>query len=825
MSKYKYYADRFVEINGKMYNPGDIIVSEKKIDNKNLKELNSPIKMSVNLPKSEISKYARKTKPKKKIADIIIPHHNRHDLLKNTLDKLPLDIFNIFVVAGGSFARNCNLGAKMAQTDNLVFMNDDIEPDVEQIIEACQNKADIVGFSEILPNEGGRIVRGIGWSKNLKANLMENARDVHIPNGFLFRVKKKAWEKLGGFDENFINGAEDLDLGLRAREMGMTIDYIYKRPIVHYHSQSEGRFDNVSRNRDYFQKLWPEERLRKALGFDKSTKKILITNHSLKNLAGTETFTYTLGKELERRGYEVDVFTFEPGIISDYFFTITPQNGNQLREEYDYIFINHNTCLDYILSKGIKGIKIFTSHGIYPKLEQPKKGADIYVAISEEVRNHLSNLGFDAKIIHNGIDCKRFKPKKPIRKKLKKVLSLCKDLDENFNDANDRIKAACDKMGIEFEKAKNIFNLEEKINEADLVVSLGRGAYEAMACGRAVLVFDKRHYMGKSRGDGIVTEENADELLKCNFSGRRYDLDLSVSDIINEFKKYDQSMGKFNRRYALKHFDIRKQVDKYFDLVEDLKKRRIEFVGSSQTEYGIAKQLEKKLIERGFSIGKGGIKICYANDLGMKDPVDGSMIILENRPTFKRALESNADHYFCKEKSCMKFFPKNTTYLPCGVDDKIFNEKNLKRDIDIGFVGKEMFSSRKKFIKFLKDAYGDRFVKKEGIFFEELAEFYNRCKIVPNQCPADDINMRLFEATACGALMITPYVPYLEELFDLGKEIVIYEDLYDLLDKINYYLKHEGERKKIAKAGQKRTLRDHTYDKRVDKIIEVLYGR
>jgi len=85
--------------------------------------------------------------------------------------------------------------------------------------------------------------------------------------------------------------------------------------------------------------------------------------------------------------------------------------------------------------------------------------------------------------------------------------------------------------------------------------------------------------------------------------------------------------------------------------------------------------------------------------------------------------------------------------------------------------------------------------------------------------------MRLFEATACGALMITPYVPYLEELFDLGKEIVIYEDLYDLLDKINYYLKHEGERKKIAKAGQKRTLRDHTYDKRVDKIIEVLYGR
>jgi len=48
---------------------------------------------------------------KKKIADIIIPHHNRHDLLKNTLDKLPNDIFNIIIVSGGTFAENCNKGA------------------------------------------------------------------------------------------------------------------------------------------------------------------------------------------------------------------------------------------------------------------------------------------------------------------------------------------------------------------------------------------------------------------------------------------------------------------------------------------------------------------------------------------------------------------------------------------------------------------------------------------------------------------------------------------------------------------------------------------
>jgi len=59
--------------------------------------------------------------------------------------------------------------------------------------------------------------------------------------------------------------------------------------------------------------LWPEERLKKVLGYDKPIKRVLLANQFLKNLAGTETFTYTFGKELESRGYKVDVFTFEPG--------------------------------------------------------------------------------------------------------------------------------------------------------------------------------------------------------------------------------------------------------------------------------------------------------------------------------------------------------------------------------------------------------------------------------------------------------------------------------------------------------------------------------
>ena len=822
---YRYHTDKRIDINGRNYNVGEIIVSETPIEG--LKDISAPITMISEIPKEQLAKIKpRIEKPrsygiKGKIADIIIPHHNRHDLLKNTLDAIPLDIFNIFIIAGGSFARNCNLGARLAKTDNLIFMNDDIDPDIDQLIESCNNNADLVGFSEVLPNQNNRMVKGIGWSRNLASNLMSDQRDVHIPSGFLFRAKKDAWKKLGGFDETFLNGAEDCDLGLRAVEMGMSIDYIIGDPIIHYHSQSEGRFDKVLDNKVYFQKLWPEERLKKVLGYDKPIKRVLLANQFLKNLAGTETFIYTFGKELERRGYKVDVFTFEPGQLSDQFFTITPKSKNKLRKEYDYIFINHNTCLDYL--KDVRGVKIFTSHGIYLKLEQAKEGADFYVGISQEVRDHLIDNGFDTEVIHNGIDCERFKPRKPIHKKLKRVLSICKDLDENFNDANNVIEEACNKLGIEFMKARDVWDLENKMNEVDLVVSLGRGAYEAMACGRAVLVFDKRHYMKESKGDGIVTKDNIDEILKNNFSGRRYNIKFDIDSLVNELQKYDQSMGDFNREYALEHFNIKKQVDKYFELADMNRNDRVMFVGSSTTEYGIAKQLEKQLKQNRIKIGYGGKKICYANDLGTIDPTDGSLIILENRPTFKRAMESGADHIFYSQKSCAEYFnSSNSSYLPSAIDKDIFKDIGLERKTDIGFVGKEAYTSRVKFIKFLKDKYGDGFEKQEGIFFDEMAEFYNKCKIVVNQSPGNDINMRMFEATACGSLLITQEVPYLDELFEIGKEIVVYSTMRELTEKIDYYLEHDKEREKIARAGQRRTLRDHTYKNRVKDIIKII---
>lgn len=83
-------------------------------------------------------------------------------------------------------------------------------------------------------------------------------------------------------------------------------------------------------------------------------------------------------------------------------------------------------------------------------------------------------------------------------------------------------------------------------------------------------------------------------------------------------------------------------------------------------------------------------------------------------------------------------------------------------------------------------------------------------------------NMRLYEATGVGTMLITDDKDDLDKIFVLGKEVETYKSKDELLDKVKYYLFHDKEREKIAKAGQKRTLLDHTYKKRMEELVLVL---
>jgi spore maturation protein CgeB len=88
----------------------------------------------------------------------------------------------------------------------------------------------------------------------------------------------------------------------------------------------------------------------------------------------------------------------------------------------------------------------------------------------------------------------------------------------------------------------------------------------------------------------------------------------------------------------------------------------------------------------------------------------------------------------------------------------------------------------------------------------------------------DFINPRTFELASCGAFQLVDERTLLPELFEVGKEIVTFNSLSDLRAKIEYYTEHPEERAQIAQRARERVLRDHTYDKRVEQMLAIIYA-
>jgi len=109
---------------------------------------------------------------------------------------------------------------------------------------------------------------------------------------------------------------------------------------------------------------------------------------------------------------------------------------------------------------------------------------------------------------------------------------------------------------------------------------------------------------------------------------------------------------------------------------------------------------------------------------------------------------------------------------------------------------------------------------------KEMAQVYRRSKIVVNISRDDypqDANMRVFEAMAGGALLITGLPTELTELgFQEGKHFVGYHDEREIEDLVRYYLEHPQERLCIAEAARDLVLKEHTYDRRAETIIETV---
>jgi len=111
-------------------------------------------------------------------------------------------------------------------------------------------------------------------------------------------------------------------------------------------------------------------------------------------------------------------------------------------------------------------------------------------------------------------------------------------------------------------------------------------------------------------------------------------------------------------------------------------------------------------------------------------------------------------------------------------------------------------------------------------FGKEMYKIFANSKIVVNRhigvSGKSANNMRMFEATGMGALLITDAKKNMDEFFEVGKEVLTYKNSKELITTVKDYLKRDDAREQIAKRGQKKTLKEHTYSVRMAELNNIL---
>ena len=198
----------------------------------------------------------------------------------------------------------------------------------------------------------------------------------------------------------------------------------------------------------------------------------------------------------------------------------------------------------------------------------------------------------------------------------------------------------------------------------------------------------------------------------------------------------------------------------------------------------------------------------------------------------------------------------NVIFSPFCCNQRVFCKQNLPKKYDVSFVG-QYHPLRAWYLRVLRRAGISVDVWGSGwgtgrLNDAEMIQVFNQSKINLNlsNCVSWDLRYlasspravrntlasvlkrdrktreqvkgRHFEINACGSFQLSYYVEGLERCYQIGEEIAIYASPGELVEKIRHYLKYQNERETIAQRGYRRTLTEHTMEKRLAAIFEAV---
>ena len=222
------------------------------------------------------------------------------------------------------------------------------------------------------------------------------------------------------------------------------------------------------------------------------------------------------------------------------------------------------------------------------------------------------------------------------------------------------------------------------------------------------------------------------------------------------------------------------------------------------------------------------------------------------------------DYVFTLEKSCVSLYRElgcsRVHYLPFAVNPDFIRPTyaDTSYETDICFIGSAFWNRVALFDEIAAYLSGKK-VKIVGYWWERLKNYsllepcihgdwirpeetfkhYGRAKIVINlhrsgddpshnsnsrHLPAQSVNPRTFEISACGTLQLSDAREGLADLYTPGVDIAVFSSPDELVSNIEYYLSHENERREMAWRGLQRTMSEHTFRNRLSELLGVVFG-
>ncbi|WP_226603063.1 CgeB family protein [Bacillus cereus] len=221
------------------------------------------------------------------------------------------------------------------------------------------------------------------------------------------------------------------------------------------------------------------------------------------------------------------------------------------------------------------------------------------------------------------------------------------------------------------------------------------------------------------------------------------------------------------------------------------------------------------------------------------------------------------DYVFTQDTGCIDFYKDlgcdHVYYVPLAAEPPAYTPILTEEEyiFDISFIG-TAFDNRLAFIDSIAEylvtkntliigsnwdrlkryeLLKDKIILLPFLVYENSIEYYKRSKINMNihrsiedvifnknkvKINARSINNRTFEIASTGAFQMTDIRSDLEKCYIPGGQIETFTSPIDFIEKAERYLANPAQRKTIAMEGFKRTLIDHTYDKRVKDLLEII---